>query len=125
MKMVSSVKIDQAQYRELEAFTKFGGDMDPVTAMTIDKGQKNTRLLVQPLHEPMPIEKQVAVLYCGTHGLLSKVNLEKVSEFQKQFLLTLEQSYKTDVLDVIKAGVVNDTVTAIIEEVANRVAKQI
>jgi F-type H+-transporting ATPase subunit alpha len=73
----------------------------------------------------MPIEKQVAVLYCGTHGLLSKVNLEKVSEFQKQFLLTLEQLYKTDVLDVIKTGVVNDTVTAIIEEVANRVAKQI
>ena len=124
-KVAGTLKIDQAQYRELEAFTKFGGDMDPVTAMTIDKGQKNTRLLVQPLHEPMPIEKQVAVLYCGTHGLLSKVNLEKVSEFQKQFLLTLEQSYKTDVLDVIKAGVVNDTVTAIIEEVANRVAKQI
>ena len=124
-KVAGTLKIDQAQYRELEAFTKFGGDMDPVTAMTIDKGQKNTRLLVQPLHEPMPIEKQVAVLYCGTHGLLSKVNLEKVSEFQRQFLLTLEQSYKTDVLDVIKAGVVNDTVTAIIEEVANRVAKQI
>lgn len=124
-KVAGTLKIDQAQYRELEAFTKFGGDMDPVTAMTIDKGQKNTRLLVQPLHEPMPIEKQVAVLYCGTHGLLSKVNLEKVSEFQKHFLLTLEQSYKTDVLDVIKAGVVNDTVTAIIEEVANRVAKQI
>ena len=124
-KVAGTLKIDQAQYRELEAFTKFGGDMDPVTAMTIDKGQKNTRLLVQPLHEPMPIEKQVAVLYCGTHGLLSKVSLDKIPDFQKQFLLTLEQSHKVDVLDVIKSGVVNDEVTAIIEEVANRVAKQI
>jgi len=124
-KVAGTLKIDQAQYRELEAFTKFGGDMDPVTAMTIDKGQKNTRLLVQPLHEPMPIEKQVAVLYCGTHGLLSKVSLDKVSDFQKQFLLTLEQSHKVDVLDVIKSGVVDDKVTAIIEEVASRVAKQI
>ena len=124
-KVAGTLKIDQAQYRELEAFTKFGGDMDPVTAMTIDKGQKNTRLLVQPLHEPMPIEKQVAVLYCGTHGLLSKVSLDKVSDFQKQFLLALEQSHKVDVLDVIKSGVVDDKVTAIIEEVASRVAKQI
>ncbi len=124
-KVAGTLKIDQAQYRELEAFTKFGGDMDPVTAMTIDKGQKNTRLLVQPLHEPMPIEKQVAVLYCGTHGLLSKVSLDKIPDFQKQFLLTLEQSHKVDVLDVIKSGVVNEKVTAIIEEVANRVAKQI
>jgi len=124
-KVAGTLKIDQAQYRELEAFTKFGGDMDPVTAMTIDKGQKNTRLLVQPLHEPMPIEKQVAVLYCGTHGLLSKVSLDKIPDFQKQFLLTLEQSHRVDVLDVIKSGVVNDEVTAIIEEVANRVAKQI
>lgn len=124
-KVAGTLKIDQAQYRELEAFTKFGGDMDPVTAMTIDKGQKNTRLLVQPLHEPMPIEKQVAVLYCGTHGLLSKVSLDKVSDFQKQFLLTLEQSHKVDVLDVIKSGVVDDKVTAIIEEVASRVVKQI
>ena len=124
-KVAGTLKIDQAQYRELEAFTKFGGDMDPVTAMTIDKGQKNTRLLVQPLHEPMPIEKQVAVLYCGTHGLLSKVSLDKVSDFQKQFLLSLEQSHKVDVLDVIKSGVVDDKVTAIIEEVASRVVKQI
>ena len=69
-KVAGTLKIDQAQYRELEAFTKFGGDMDPVTALTIDKGQKNTRLLVQPQYSPMPVEQQIAVLYCGTHGLL-------------------------------------------------------
>ena len=69
-KVAGTLKIDQAQYRELEAFTKFSGDMDPVTALTIDKGQKNTRLLVQPQYSPMPVEKQIAILYCGTHGLL-------------------------------------------------------
>ena len=124
-KVAGTLKIDQAQYRELEAFTKFGGDMDPVTAMTIDKGQKNTRLLVQALHEPMPVEQQVAVLYCGTHGLLSKVPLNKIDEFQQQLLLILEQKYRADVLDVIKSGIVNDDVISKIEEVANRLAKQL
>ena len=117
-KVAGTLKIDQAQYRELEAFTKFGGDMDPVTAMTIDKGQKNTRLLVQSLHQPMPVEKQVAVLYCGTHGLLSKLQLDKVKDFEKNFLQTLELSHKKETLDVIKKGVIDDSVTAILEKVA-------
>ncbi|MEI6751644.1 MAG: F0F1 ATP synthase subunit alpha [Paludibacter sp.] len=124
-KVAGTLKIDQAQFRELEAFTKFGGDMDPVTAMTIDKGQKNTRLLVQALHEPMSVEKQVAILYCGTHGLLSSVPLTKVQDFQKDFLMVLELSHQADVLDVIKAGNINDDVTAIIEKVANEVAKRV
>ncbi len=124
-KVAGTLKIDQAQFRELEAFTKFGGDMDPVTAMTIDKGQKNTRLLVQALHEPMSVEKQVAILYCGTHGLLSSVPLNKVADFQKDFLMVLELSHQADVLDVIKSGNINDDVTAIIEKVANEVAKRV
>jgi F-type H+-transporting ATPase subunit alpha len=117
-KVAGTLKMDQAQFRELEAFTKFGGDMDPVTAMTIDKGQKNTRLLVQALHEPMPVEKQVAVLYCGTNGLLKDVQLDQVNEFQIKFLDMLELKHRTDVLDVIKSGVINETVTDIIEKVA-------
>jgi len=124
-KVAGTLKIDQAQFRELEAFTKFGGDMDPVTAMTIDKGQKNTRLLVQALHEPMPVEKQVAVLYCGTNGLLSSVPITKVQEFQKEFLMVLEMSHQADVLDVIKKGTINDDVTAIITKVAAEVAKRL
>jgi len=124
-KVAGTLKMDQAQFRELEAFTKFGGDMDPVTAMMIDKGQKNTSLLVQALHEPMPVENQVAVLYCGTHGLLSKVPQDKVSEFEKEFLMVLELSHRTDVLDVIKSGVINDEVTAIIEKTAAEVGKRI
>jgi len=124
-KVAGTLKIDQAQFRELEAFTKFGGDMDPVTAMTIDKGQKNTRLLVQALHEPMPVEKQVAVLYCGTNGLLSSVPITKVQEFQKEFLMVLEMSHQANVLDVIKKGTINDDVTAIITKVAAEVAKRL
>ena len=124
-KVAGTLKMDQAQFRELEAFTKFGGDMDAVTAMTIDKGQKNTRLLVQALHEPMPVEKQVAVLYCGTNGLLSSVPINKVQEFQKEFLMVLELSHQKDVLDVIKKGAINDEVTGIIEKVASEVAKRL
>ncbi len=124
-KVAGTLKIDQAQFRELEAFTKFGSDMDAVTAMTINKGQKNTKLLVQALHEPMSVEKQVAVLYCGTHGLLGSVPLNKVVDFQKEFLMILENSYQKDVLDAIKSGKLDETVTAKIEEVAARVVKSL
>jgi F-type H+/Na+-transporting ATPase subunit alpha len=124
-KVAGTLKMDQAQFRELEAFTKFGGDMDPVTAMTIDKGQKNSRLLVQALHEPMTVEKQVAVLYCGTNGLLSSVPINKVQDFQKEFLMVLELSHQADVLDVIKKGIINDEVTDIIRKVASEVSKRL
>ncbi|MEI8086970.1 MAG: F0F1 ATP synthase subunit alpha [Paludibacter sp.] len=124
-KVAGTLKMDQAQFRELEAFSKFGGDMDPVTAMTIDKGQKNTRLLVQPLHQPMPVENQVAVLYCGTNGLLSNVPLNKVQDFEKEFLMVLELSHRVDVLDVLKKGIINDEVTAIIQKIAAEVAKRV
>ena len=118
-KVAGTLKIDQAQYRELEAFTKFGGDMDPVTALTIDKGQKNTRLLVQPQYSPMPVEQQIAVLYCGTHGLLKDVPLNRVHDFEKALINNLES---TDVLATLKKGVINEEVTAKIEEVAAAVA---
>ena len=118
-KVAGTLKIDQAQYRELEAFTKFGGDMDPVTALTIDKGQKNTRLLVQPQYSPMPVEQQIAVLYCGTHGLLKDVPLDKVREFEKALINNLQQ---TDVVPTLKKGIIDDAVSAKIEEVAAAVA---
>ncbi|VBB46024.1 F1 sector of membrane-bound ATP synthase, alpha subunit [uncultured Paludibacter sp.] len=124
-KVAGTLKIDQAQFRELEAFTKFGSDMDAVTAMTINKGQKNAQLLVQKLHQPMEVEKQVAVLYCGTHGLLSKVPVEKVKEFEKEFLNTLELTHKEDVLNVIKGGVIDDKVMGIIEKVAADVVQMV
>ena len=122
-KVAGTLKIDQAQYRELEAFSKFSGDMDPVTALTIDKGQKNSRLLVQPQYTPMPVEKQIAVLYCGTHGLLRKVPLEKVTDFENNFLDYLERNHRADVLDVLRSGVINEEVGQLIEKAAEAVAK--
>jgi len=124
-KVAGTLKIDQAQYRELEAFSKFGGDLDAVTAMTIDKGQKNSRLLVQLLHQPMPVEKQIAVLYSGTKGLLRELPLQKVPLFEKEFLLVLEHNYRQTVLDVLKQGIINDEVTGLIEKAAKQVVMQL
>ncbi len=117
------MKIDQAQYQELAAFAKFGGDMDAVTAMTINKGQKNEQLLIQPVHSPMSIEHQIAILFCGTHGLLKDIPLEKVGEFEKEFLATLQASHRHDVLDQLKKGVINDEISKIIETVAEDTVK--
>ena len=123
-KVAGTLKIDQAQYRELEAFTQFGGDMDPVTAMTIDKGKKNTVLLVQPQYAPVPVEKQIAILYCGTNGLLRQVPEDKIHEFETEFLRTLEMQYQADVLDVLKKGVINEDVETKIRKVAADIASQ-
>ncbi len=117
-KVAGSLKIDQAQYQELAAFSKFGGDMDPVTAMAIDKGQKNEQLLIQPVHSPVSVEKQIAVLYCGTHGLLKKIPLERISEFEKDFITSLELTHKEDVLKPLSKGIMNDDIGEIIESVA-------
>ena len=123
-KVAGTLKIDQAQYRELEAFSKFSSDMDPVTAMAIDRGRKNNQLLIQPQYSPMPVGEQVAILYCGTHGLMREVPLSKVCAFQDTFLTTLRANHKEDVLDVLASGKINDEVTAIIEKVAAATALQ-
>lgn len=122
-KVAGTLKIDQAQFRELESFTKFGGDMDPVTAFSIDKGRKNMQLLIQPQYKPMPVELQIAILYCGTRGLLKDVALEKVHAFEDAFIQTLATSHQKDVLDVLRSGVINDEVSKILEETALRLAE--
>ena len=121
-KVAGTLKIDQAQYRELESFTKFGGDMDQVTALTIDKGQKNTRLLIQPQYNPMPVEYQIAILFCGTTGLFKNVPLSKVHAFEKSFLNMLEQKHRTDILDKLKAGVIDDDCKLKLKEIAKDIA---
>ena len=123
-KVAGTLKIDQAQYRELEAFSKFSSDMDPITALTIDKGRKNAQLLIQPQYSPMPVEQQIAILYCGTHGLLHDVPLDKVQDFERSFIESLQLNHQQDVLDVLKTGVIDDNVTNAIEETAAMVAKQ-
>ncbi len=121
-KVAGTLKIDQAQYRELESFSKFGGDMDPVTAFTIDKGRKNSRLLIQKQYSPMPVEEQIAILYCGTHGLLRNIPLEQVEEYETAFLNLLRTTHRTDVLDVLKSSKIDDNVTKILEEVASSIS---
>ena len=123
-KVAGTLKIDQAQYRELEAFSKFSGDMDPVTALIIDKGRKNAKLLIQPQYSPMPVEKEIAILYCGVNGLLRNVPLDKVHEFERSFLETLSINHQKDVLDVLKTGELNDDVEKGIRETADLVVKQ-
>lgn len=120
-KVAGTLKIDQAQFRELESFTKFGGEMDAVTAFTIDKGQKNTQLLIQPQYSPMPVEHQIAILYCATKGLLKEVPIDKVHDFEAAYLQTLITNHRKDVLDVLKSGVINDDVCRILEETAHQV----
>ena len=111
-KVAGTLKIDQAQFRELESFTKFGGDIDPVTARVIDKGRKNERLLIQPQYRPMLVEEEVAVIYCGVKGLLQNVPMDKVAEFEKQFIQMLHAKHQADVLDLIKDGQLNDDIEA-------------
>ena len=98
--------------------------MDPVTAMTIDRGRKNNQLLVQAQYSPMPVGEQVAILYCGTKGLLANVPINKVRDFQDMFLSTLRASHADDVLAVLSAGKLTDEVTAILTKVAAEVAAQ-
>ncbi|MBO4945087.1 MAG: F0F1 ATP synthase subunit alpha [Muribaculaceae bacterium] len=121
-KVAGTLKIDQAQFRELESFTKFGGDIDPVTARVIDKGRKNERLLIQPQYHPMAVEDEVAVIFCGTKGLLENVPLDKVAEFEQQLLQLLHARNQADVLDPIKAGKLTDDVVAKLTEAAREVA---
>ena len=123
-KIAGTLKIDQAQFRELESFTQFGGDIDPVTAMVIDKGRKNERILIQPQYSPVPVEEEIAIIYCGTQGLLSEVPLEKVAEFEKLFLQILHAKYQKEVLDELKKGILNDEIAAKLTETAQEVANR-
>lgn len=123
-KVAGTLKIDQAQYRELEAFAKFSSDMDAVTAMTIDRGRKNNRLLIQSQYSPMPVAEQVAILYCGTHGLLKDVPLDSVRDFQDRFLQIIRTNHADDVLAELLKGNLGEEICKTIEKVAADVAGQ-
>ena len=121
-KVAGTLKIDQAQYRELEAFSKFSSDMDAVTTMAIDRGRKNNKLLIQPQYSPMPVGEQIAILYCGVHSLMRDIVIELVPDFQERFLEALRTNHQADVIDVLASGDINDRVTALIEQVAGETA---
>jgi F-type H+-transporting ATPase subunit alpha len=120
-KVAGTLKIDQAQYRELEAFSKFSSDMDPVTAMTIDRGRKNNQLLIQPQYSPMPVGEQIAILYCGVHGLLRDVPVDKVRECQDAFLEKM-RSAQPEAIATLASGKIDDEVTKVIEQVMADIA---
>ncbi len=123
-KVAGTLKIDMAQYRELESFSQFSSDMDAVTAMTLDRGRKNNQLLIQPQYSPMPVGEQIAILYCGTHGLMRDVPVEKIRECQDSFLEILRSKHQGDIIDVLASGVINDEVSKKVENVMADVAGQ-
>jgi F-type H+-transporting ATPase subunit alpha len=122
-KIAGTLKVDQAQYRELEAFSKFGSDLDASTLAILNKGASNVEILKQGQYAPMPIEKQVAIIFCGTMGLLKDVPVNKVREFENQYLEYLELKHR-DVLDQLAAGVLNDNITEILENTARELVKK-
>lgn len=122
-KVAGTLKIDMAQYRELEAFSKFSSDMDKVTAMTLDRGRKNNQLLIQPQYTPMPVGEQIAILYCGVHGLMHAVPVENIRECQDMFLESLRSNHQ-DVIDNLSAGKLSDEDIKIIEEVMKNISGQ-
>ena len=119
-KVAGSLKMDQAQYNELESFSKFSSDVDKVTAMTLDRGRKNNRLLIQPQYEPMPVGEQIAVLYCGVNALMKDIALEQVGAFQDAFLDRMRALHQ-DVLDKLASGVIDDAAISVIKQTAESV----
>lgn len=120
-KVAGTLKIDQAQYRELESFSKFSSDMDQITAMALDKGRKNNRLLVQPQYSPMPVGEQVAVLYCGTKGLLKDIGIDQVGDFQSAFLNKMRAFHTDDVLTPLSQGKTDAEIFEILDREAQSI----
>ena len=124
-RVAGTLKIEQAQFNELESFSKYSSDVDKVTEMLLDKGRKNNQQLIQPQYSPMPVGEEVAVLYCGTHGLMKDISLDQVHEFDVLFLERMRATHQTDVLDKLSAGKVDPELFNVIEDVASGVVRSI
>ena len=122
-KIAGTLKVDQAQYRELEAFSKFGSDLDASTLAVLNKGARNVEILKQGQYAPVPVEKQVAIIYCGTAGLLKDVPVDKVRAFEAEYLEYLELKHR-DVLDNLRDGILNNDITKVLEKVAADLAQK-
>jgi F-type H+-transporting ATPase subunit alpha len=120
-KVAGTLKLDQAQYRELEAFSKFGSDLDAATKSVLDKGARNVEILKQGQFSPMPVEKQTAIIYLGTKGLLRKVPVKKVKEFERNFLDHMDTHHR-NILDELKAGKLTDEITGVLENVCKELS---
>lgn len=122
-RVAGTLKLDQAQYRELEAFSKFGSDLDPATKAVLEKGARNAIILKQGLFSPMKVEEQVAIIYCGTNGLLQKVPVSKISDFE-EFFLTEMRMHHAEILSAIKNGQMGkteeDAIRSIVEDMIRK-----
>jgi len=123
-KVAGTLKLDQAQFRELEAFAKFGSDLDAATLSVIEKGKRNVEILKQPQSSPFKVEHQVAIIFAGTKNLLRQVPIDKVKDFQNQYIDLLEAKYREQVLDVLAKGIINDEITTILTDVASQTAER-
>ncbi|RYF64982.1 MAG: F0F1 ATP synthase subunit alpha, partial [Cytophagaceae bacterium] len=122
-KVAGTLKLDQAQFRELEAFAKFGSDLDASTKLTIERGRRNQEMLKQPQYSPVAVEQQVAIIYASTNGLLDKVPVNKVREFESEYSMVLSAQYPK-VLDELRAGKLTDEGTATLKKVAAELSSQ-
>ncbi len=122
-KIAGTLKVDQAQYRELEAFSKFGSDLDAATLAILNKGAKNVEILKQGQYAPVPVEKQIAIIYCGTMGLLRDVPVNKVKEFESEYLEYLELKHR-DILDKLRDGILNNEITDVLEKVTQNLVSK-
>ena len=120
-KVAGTLKLDQAQYRELEAFAKFGSDLDAATLSVIEKGKRNVEILKQAQNDPFAVEDQIAIIYAGSKDLLRTVPVDKIKEFEKEYLEFLNAKHR-DILDTLKAGKLTDKVTDTLEKVAKEVS---
>ena len=125
MKQIAgTLKLDQAQFRELEAFSKFGSDLDAATKAVLDKGRKNVEILKQGQYTPFPVEKQIAIIYCGTKGLLNDIDINQVTQFQSEFLDFLDQNHK-NILKELAEGKITDTTTKVLDLVARDIVDKL
>jgi len=122
-KVAGTLKLDQAQYRELEAFAKFGSDLDAATKNVLDKGVRNVEILKQPQYTPFKVQDQIAIIYAGVKGLLRQVPVNKVKEFEHDYLAMLNTQH-SQVMNDLKAGKFTDEITEVLEKVARELSKR-
>ena len=121
-KVAGTLKLDQAQYRELEAFAKFGSDLDAATTTIIEKGRRNVEILKQGLNQPMIVENQIAIIYCGTKGMLNDISIDKIKDFEEEYLVYLKNEHK-EILNQIKQGKLTDEIIQVLEDTCNQIKK--
>jgi F-type H+-transporting ATPase subunit alpha len=122
-KVAGTLKLDQAQFRELESFAKFGSDVDQATQNVLDKGARNVEILKQPQYSPLKVEEQIAIIFCGVKGLLQKVPTSRIRNFETEYLQTMRESHQ-DVLNTLKSGKIDDSIMKTLEEVCEEVCRK-